>query len=93
MKFRIVIEYCPGCRWLLRSSWMAQEILTTFENEIDEVTLKPRKDKSGVFQIACNQELIWCRERDKGFPDIKELKQRIRDYVTPEKELGHIDRK
>ena len=93
MKFRIVIEYCPGCRWLLRSSWMAQEILTTFENEIDEVILKPRKDKSGVFQIACNQELIWCRERDKGFPDIKELKQRIRDYVLPEKELGHIDRK
>ena len=72
---------------------MAQEILTTFENEIDEVTLKPRKDKSGVFQIACNQGLIWCRERDKGFPDIKDLKQRIRDYVSPEKELGHIDRK
>ena len=93
MKFRIVIEYCPGCRWLLRSSWMAQEILTTFENEIDEVTLKPRNDKNGVFQIECNQELIWCRERDKGFPDIKELKQKIRDYVSPEKELGHIDRK
>ena len=72
---------------------MAQEILTTFENEIDEVTLKPRKDKSGVFQIACNQELIWCRERDKGSPDIKALKQRIRDYVSPKKELGHIDRK
>ena len=72
---------------------MAQEILTTFENEIDEVTLKPHKDKSGVFQIACDQELIWCRERDKGFPDIKELKQRIRDYVSPEKELGHTDRK
>ena len=93
MKFRIVIEYCPGCRWLLRSSWMAQEILTTFENEIDEVTLKPRKDKNGVFQITCNKGLIWCRERDKGFPDIKELKQRIRDYVLPEKELVHIDRK
>ena len=72
---------------------MAQEILTTFEKEIDEVTLKPHKDKSGVFRVACNQELIWCRERDKGFPDVKELKQKIRDYVTPEKELGHIDQK
>tara|TARA_A100001388_G_scaffold276672_1_gene265033 strand:+ start:1494 stop:1712 length:219 start_codon:yes stop_codon:yes gene_type:complete len=72
---------------------MAQEILTTFENEIDEVTLKPRKDKSGVFQISCNQQVIWCRSRDKGFPDIKELKQRIRDFVSPEKKLGHIDRK
>ena len=71
---------------------MAQEILTTFENEIDQATLKPCKEKSGVFQISCNQELIWCRVRDKGFPDIKELKQRIRDCVSPEKELGHIDR-
>ena len=71
---------------------MAQEILTTFENEIDEVTLKPRKDKSGVFQISCNQQVIWCRSRDKGFPDIKELKQRIQGFRVPEKKLGHIDR-
>ncbi|MEC8043528.1 MAG: SelT/SelW/SelH family protein [Verrucomicrobiota bacterium] len=91
MKFKILIKYCPGCRWLLRSSWMAQEILTTFENEINEVTLKPCKDKTGVFQISCNQELIWCREIDRGFPAIKELKQRIRDFVDPEKELGHLD--
>ena len=91
MNFKILIEYCPGCRWLLRSSWMAQEILTTFEKEVDEVTLKPRKDISGIFQISCNQELIWCRERDNGFPDIKELKKRIRDYVSPQKKLGHLD--
>lgn len=70
---------------------MAQEILTTFEKEVDEVTLKPRKDISGIFQISCNQELIWCRERDNGFPDVKELKKRIRDYVSPQKKLGHLD--
>tara|TARA_B100002019_G_C20985677_1_gene458039 strand:+ start:450 stop:668 length:219 start_codon:yes stop_codon:yes gene_type:complete len=70
---------------------MAQEILTTFEKEVDEVTLKPRKDISGIFQISCNQELIWCRERENGFPDVKELKKRIRDYVSPQKKLGHLD--
>jgi len=88
----IVIEYCPGCRWLLRSSWMAQEILTTFELEIDEVCLRPCRTEPGRFRITCGDELIWCRKRDEGFPDIKVLKQRIRDFVAPEKDLGHSDR-
>ena len=55
MEFKIIIEYCPGCRWLLRSGWMAQELLSTFEQEIDEVTLKPNKEVSGTFKITCNQ--------------------------------------
>jgi len=93
MNQKIIINYCPGCRWLLRSSWMAQEILTTFENEVDEVSLRPFREKSGTFQILCNDELIWCRVRDSGFPEIKELKQRIRDLISPGKNLGHSDRK
>jgi selenoprotein W-related protein len=36
--------------------------------------------------------MIWCRKRDGGFPDIKVLKQKIRDVVDPEKDLGHTDR-
>ncbi|KAH8071239.1 hypothetical protein JL721_4677 [Aureococcus anophagefferens] len=32
------IEYCTGCRWMLRSAWLAQELLTTFDaGEIGEV--------------------------------------------------------
>jgi len=92
MEFKIKIEYCPGCRWLLRSAWMAQELLSTFEQEIDEVTLKPNKEVSGTFKITCNQDLIWCRKIEGGFPDIKELKKRVRDFINPEKELGHLDR-
>lgn len=30
----LAIEYCTGCRWLLRAAWMAQELLTTFEKEL-----------------------------------------------------------
>ena len=89
---RVTIIFCPGCGWLLRSAWMAQEILTTFSNEVDGLTLKPSKNESGVFQIMANEELLWCRKRDGGFPDIKTLKQRIRDHVAPEKDLGHSDR-
>tara|TARA_B100002019_G_scaffold202841_1_gene175859 strand:- start:104 stop:322 length:219 start_codon:yes stop_codon:yes gene_type:complete len=70
---------------------MAQELLTTFEKEITEVSLKPNKKVSGTFKITCNQNLIWCRKTNGGFPDIKELKKRVRDYINPGKELGHID--
>ena len=91
MKFRIVIEYCPVAAGYLGPVGWHRKFLRLSKTRLMK-SLKPRKDKSGVFQIACNQELIWCRERDKGFPNIKELKQRIRDYVSPEKELGHIDR-
>jgi selenoprotein W-related protein len=87
----IVIEYCTGCRWLLRSSWMAQEILTTFEKECIEVCLRPCPDQAGHFQVLSDQCLIWCRKRDQGFPELKILKQKIRDHIAPDKDLGHSD--
>src|SRR5215475_6950102 len=31
---RVEIVYCTQCHWLLRAAWMAQELLTTFEQEI-----------------------------------------------------------
>ena len=89
---QVTIIFCPGCGWLLRSAWMAQEILTTFREEVDDLTLTPSKNESGVFQVLINEKLIWCRKRDDGFPEIKTLKQRIRDFVAPEKDLGHTDR-
>ncbi len=38
---RLEIEYCTQCRWLLRAAWTAQELLTTFEKELEEVALIP----------------------------------------------------
>jgi selenoprotein W-related protein len=89
-KPRITIMYCTGCRWLLRSAWIAQELLTTFEGELGEVALVPGSD--GVFTIRCDDELIWCRKRDGGFPELKHLKQVVRDRVNPDRDLGHVDR-
>ena len=70
---------------------MAQEILTTFETEIDEVRLRPCRSESGRFRITCEDEVFWCRKRDGGFPEIKILKQRIRDFIAPQMNLGHSD--
>lgn len=88
---RLEIEYCTQCRWLLRSAWMAQELLTTFQDEIGEVALQPAQ--GGVFEIRVNDQIIWSRASDGGFPDIKELKQRVRDRIAPQKDLGHSDAK
>ena len=90
---RIEFEYCTGCRWLLRSAWMAQEILTTFEKEIGEVALIPCKNESGTFIVRIDGAVVWNRKENNGFPEIKDLKQRIRDLISPEKTLGHSDRK
>lgn len=91
-KARIVISYCTRCRWLLRGAWMAQELLTTFEEEVDEVALRP-DSTGGIFDIHVNEELLFSREHSKRFPDIKELKQLVRDKIAPGKDLGHSDKK
>jgi selenoprotein W-related protein len=88
---RIEIHYCTQCRWMLRSAWMAQELLTTFEGEIGEIALRP--GIGGVFEIRVNGELIWSRGDAGRFPDIKELKQLVRDKIAPEKDLGHSEKK
>jgi selenoprotein W-related protein len=92
MKPEITISYCPKCGWLLRAAYMAQELLTTFEEELGGVTLRPA-DIAGSYQILLNGEVIFDRKRDGHFPEIKELKQLVRDKVAPGKSLGHADRK
>ena len=89
-KPRIEIEYCTQCRWLLRAAWMAQELLTTFEAEIGEVALKPGLD--GVFEVRAGEATVWSRRERGRFPEIKELKQLVRDAIAPGKDLGHVDR-
>lgn len=86
----LTITYCTQCNWLLRSAWMAQEVLSTFAEEIGGVTLTP--GHGGIFEIRLEGELIWERKRDGGFPDVKALKQMVRDRIAPERDLGHTDR-
>ncbi|WP_116653222.1 SelT/SelW/SelH family protein [Pelagibacterium sediminicola] len=89
-KPQITITYCTQCNWLLRAAWMGQELLSTFGTGLGAVTLVP--ETGGAFEIDCNDEAIWERTRDGGFPDIKTLKQRVRDAIDPGRDLGHIDR-
>lgn len=87
---RLRITYCTQCRWLLRAQWYQGELLQTFEQELGEVALAPAT--GGVFRIDVDGTPVWNRKRDGGFPEITELKRRVRDLVAPGRPLGHADR-
>jgi selenoprotein W-related protein len=88
---RIEVEYCTQCRWLLRAAWIAQELLSTFSEDLGEVALIP--GRGGVFEVRLGGETLFSRAAEQRFPEAAELKQRVRDKIDPERDLGHVDRK
>lgn len=87
---RVEIRYCRQCRFVLRASWLAQELLFTFDDQLGEVALAP--GSGGVFDIRLDGELLFSRQERRRFPESKELKQLIRDRIDPGRDLGHSDR-
>ena len=85
----VSISYCTQCNWMLRAAWMAQELLSSFGQDLTSVTLVPAG--GGLFQIQVDGELVWDRKEKGGFPDAKILKQMIRDRAWPDRDLGHVD--
>jgi selenoprotein W-related protein len=88
---RIEIIYCTQCRWLLRAAWVAQELLSTFAEQLGEVALIP--GQGGVFEVRLGTELLFSRAAAQRFPEAAELKQLVRDRIDPDRDLGHSDRK
>ena len=86
---KVTIRYCPRCKWLLRAGWYAQELLSTFSDDLTEVSLVPSSD-AGIFTIEIGDAMLMDRKVD-GFLEAKEIKRRIRDHIDPERSLGHID--
>lgn len=92
MKPVVSIEYCPKCGWMLRAAYMAQELLSTFTDELHGVLLQP-SETGGVYIIKIDEVIVFDRKEYSRFPEIKELKQLVRDVVSPDKSLGHSDKK
>lgn len=90
MKPTITIEYCPRCGWLLRAAYMAQELLTTFGEDLDGVLLRPSAT-GGRYTIFLDEKVLYDRKEQGHFPEIKELKRMVRDEVHPGLSLGHVD--
>ncbi len=86
---RIEITFCTQCRWMLRATWVAQELFTTFPDQLGEIALIP--GTGGTFDVRLDDTLLWSRKEEGHFPELKELKQRVRDIIDPERDLGHSE--
>lgn len=91
MKPRVEIEYCTQCRFILRASWFAQELLSTFGDDLGMVALVP--GTGGIFEVRLDGEVLWNKKAAGRYPEPKEIKQLIRDRIDPARDLGHSDRK
>jgi selenoprotein W-related protein len=77
---------------MLRAAYFAQELLSTFTDDVHGIMLQP-SELSGTFIIRIDTQEIFDRKKTGRFPETKELKQLVRDIVNPQKHLGHSDRK
>ena len=81
----------------------AQELLSTFATSLGEVSLIP--STGGVFTVSIihaaspsspsqspTTTQLWDRKTNGGFPEVKHLKQLVRDVIDPARGLGHVDR-
>lgn len=92
MGHSIRIVYCTQCGWLMRAAWAGQELLTTFQEELRDGGLTLVPGTGGIFEVWADDERIWSRKDDGGFPDIVALKRLVRDRIAPDRVLGHADR-
>jgi len=80
---------------------VSTELLLTFPPPvIKAISVLPLNadETAGRFRVWLALEteppvVVWDRKVEGGFPELKELKQRIRDHVQPGKSLGHSDKK
>ena len=84
----IEITYCRLCGWGLRAGWMAQELLTTFAEDLGSVTLTPDRT-GGVFEVRIDDEVICSRKERGRFPEIKEIKQLMPRPRSRARVYGH----
>lgn len=101
---RVTIKFCTQCKWMLRAAYFAQELLSTFSTSLGEVSLIP--STGGIFTIDIvhhgpgtnasprtpTSTQLWDRKTNGGFPEVKHLKQLVRNVIDPGRDLGHVDR-
>ncbi|CAE6426938.1 unnamed protein product [Rhizoctonia solani] len=87
---------------LHRATWTQTELFLTFPPPaLSSITLVPLNstETGGRFRVwllpadSDDPKLVWDRKTEGGFPELKVLKQRIRDVIQPGTSLGHSDAK
>lgn len=62
----------------------------TFGDDLGAVCMVP--GTGGIFEVRLDGETVFSRKQEGRFPESKELKQRVRDRIAPDRDLGHSDR-
>lgn len=91
MKPVIKIEYCPVCGWLPTATYIAQELLTTFKNELQAVSLEP-SSVTGRFNIQIHHQGFSDRKFDIPNTDVKIIKRQIRLHIDTDLGTGLMTR-
>ena len=84
---RVEILYCTQCKFMLRASYLAQELLSTFEKELGEVALVP--SSGGILEVTLDGEMIATNRETKKMPEAGEVKRLVRDRIAPDRAVGH----
>jgi selenoprotein W-related protein len=72
---------------MLRATWLAQELLTTFGDGLGEVAIIP--GSGGIFEVKLDGEIIATNRDHAPMPDSVEVKRAVRDRVAPDRKIGH----
>lgn len=74
---------------MLRSAWLAQELLQAFPGKLHEVALRPVvKEPGGDFTVAVDDFIIWDRRVDGGFPETAEIVKRTQDRIERDRSVA-----
>ena len=87
-KNNLDIRLCPKCKWLFGATWISLE-LCNFESDLESIKLV--QSDPGVFEVYCKKNIIFSRHVEKVFINIAIIKQRFRNLINPERDLGHTD--
>ncbi|OZJ01387.1 hypothetical protein BZG36_05701 [Bifiguratus adelaidae] len=64
----------------MRAVWIAQELLSSFGTVIGEVALVP--GQAAVFKVTVDGEVIFDRQEEGRFPELKELKGVVKAAIA-----------
>lgn len=70
---RISISYCAPCQFLSRATWIAQELLTTFQEYTQSLELVP--SRGGVLDITVNGTIVFSKHQAGRYPELRELRE------------------
>ena len=87
-KNNLDIRLCPKCKWLFVATRISQELFN-FESDLESIKLV--QSDPGVFKVYFKKNIIFSRHVEKVFINIAIIKQRFRNLIDPERDLGHTD--